>query len=151
MPTLLCYDGSPSARRALEVAARAANGEPAILLHVWTAPERILADSFGASEPDPAPFFPELESILKRRAAEVLAEGETLAGQLGMRTAGRAEISRSSIWQTILDVADEVDASVIVTGTHGTTAVQSDLIGSVSNALVHHAHRPVLVVPAPPS
>jgi len=30
-------------------------------------------------------------------------------------------------------------------------AVEPDLLGSVSNALVHHATCPVLVVPSPPS
>lgn len=33
----------------------------------------------------------------------------------------------------------------------GHTAVEPDLLGSVSAALVHHATRPVLVVPSPPS
>ena len=61
----------------------------------------------------------------------------------------RQEPNRSSIWKTILDLADEVDASLIVAGTHGTTAVESGPLGSVSNALVHHAHRPVLLVPTP--
>ena len=49
------------------------------------------------------------------------------------------------------DVADELTAEMIVCGTHGRSALQSDLLGSVSNALVHHAPRPVLVVPNPPA
>ena len=50
--------------------------------------------------------------------------------------------------QHSLSVADEINAALIVTGTHGSTAVQSGLLGSVSNALVHSSQRPVLVVPA---
>jgi Universal stress protein family len=80
---------------------------------------------------------------------EILAEGEAEAQVRGFAVTTRQEANRSSIWKTILDVADEVDASLIVAGTHGTTAVESGLLGSVSNALVHHAHRPVLLVPTP--
>ena len=143
MSTLICYDGSPSAKRALSVAASAVDGAPAVLLNVWNPPQRVLADSFGITEHDAGPSFVALEELIAHRAAGVLADGEELAGRLGFA------VNRSSVWQTILDVADEVDASLIVTGTHGTTAVQSDLLGSVSNALVHHARRPVLVVPTP--
>jgi nucleotide-binding universal stress UspA family protein len=49
---------------------------------------------------------------------------------------------------TILEIADELDADLIVAGTRGTTAVAEQVLGSVSNTLVHHARRPVLVVPA---
>jgi nucleotide-binding universal stress UspA family protein len=149
MSTLICYDGSPSAKRALSVAASAVDGAPAVLLNVWNPPQRVLADSFGITEHDAGPSFVALEELIAHRAAGVLADGEELAGRLGFAVTSRQEVNRSSVWQTILDVADEVDASLIVTGTHGTTAVQSDLLGSVSNALVHHARRPVLVVPTP--
>ena len=52
MSTLICYDGSPNAKRALSVAASAVDGAPAVLLNVWNAPERVLADSFGITEQD---------------------------------------------------------------------------------------------------
>jgi nucleotide-binding universal stress UspA family protein len=52
-----------------------------------------------------------------------------------------------SIWRTIVDVADEVDASLIVTGSRGLAGVRSVLLGSVSNHVLHHAHRPTLIVP----
>jgi nucleotide-binding universal stress UspA family protein len=147
--TLICYDGSPSAQRALSVAASALDAAPAVLLHVWNPPQRVLADSFGVSADPTALNTQKLEDFVQRRAAEVVADGEALAGRLGFSVTSRQEVNRSSVWQTILDVANEVDATLIVTGTHGNTAVQSGLLGSVSNALVHHARRPVLLVPTP--
>jgi len=149
MPVLICYDGSPSAQRALSVAASSLDGAPMVLLNIWNPPQRVLADSFGLSESDHGPTYRELEDLATRRAAEILAEGEAEAQLRGFPVTTRQECNRSSIWQTILAVADEVDASLIVAGTHGSTAVESGLLGSVSNALVHHAHRPVLLVPKP--
>jgi nucleotide-binding universal stress UspA family protein len=149
MPVLICFDGSASAERALSVAASALDGAPMVLLNIWNPPHRVLADSFGVSESESGPSYQQLEDLSTRRAAEILAEGEAEAQVRGFAVTTRQEPNRSSIWKTILDVADEVDASLIVAGTHGTTAVESGLLGSVSNALVHHAHRPVLLVPTP--
>jgi len=149
MPVLICYDGSASAQRALSVAASALDGAPAVLLNIWNPPQRVLADSFGLNESPVGPSYAELERLSQERAAEILSDGETRAGRLDFPVTSRQEPNRSSVWQTILEVADEVDATLIVAGTHGSTAVQSGLLGSVSNALVHHAHRPVLLVPSP--
>lgn len=44
---------------------------------------------------------------------------------------------------------DEVDAGLIVLGTFGLGAVECQLPGSVSHAVVRDADRPVLVVPCP--
>jgi nucleotide-binding universal stress UspA family protein len=149
MPVLICYDGSPSAQRALSVAASSLDGAPMVLLNIWNPPQRVLADSFGVNESEHGPTYQELEALSTHRAAEILAEGEAEAQRRGFPVTTRQEANRSSVWKTILDVADEVDATLIVAGTHGTTTVESCLLGSVSNALVHHAHRPVLLVPTP--
>jgi nucleotide-binding universal stress UspA family protein len=149
MPVLICYDGSTSAQRALSVAASALDGAPAVLLNIWNPPQRVLADSFGLHESPTGPSYAELERLTEERAAEILADGETRAGRLDFPVTSRQEPNRSTVWQTILDIADEVDATLIVAGTHGSIAVQSGLLGSVSNALVHHAQRPVLLVPSP--
>ena len=149
MPVLICYDGSPSARRALAVAASALDGAQMVLLNIWSPPDHVLADSFGLDEDDVKGLDDKLERAASTRAAEVLADGEAHARSLAFPVVSRQEVNRSTVWRTILDIADEVDASLIVAGTHGTTAVQSGLLGSVSNALVHHAHRPVLLVPSP--
>jgi nucleotide-binding universal stress UspA family protein len=52
-------------------------------------------------------------------------------------------------WAAIVDVADELDASLIVCGTRGLGRVRGLVLGSVSSAVLHHARRPVLVAPEP--
>jgi nucleotide-binding universal stress UspA family protein len=47
----------------------------------------------------------------------------------------------------IAAVAEELDADVIVCGTHGRTALGGAVLGSVAHALLHVAPCPVLVVP----
>ncbi len=54
-----------------------------------------------------------------------------------------------AIAAAILSVADDVDAKAIVLGTRGRGGVTSMMLGSVSRAVLHHADRPVLVVPSP--
>ncbi len=147
MSILICYDGSSSARRALEVAAHTLGGTPAVLLHVWNPPERIVADAFGVDVHEHAPTYEHLEDLSRQRAGEVLADGVLLAKQLRLSVTSRSERDQSTVWKTIVDVADELGAELIVCGTHSHTAVETDLLGSVSNALVHHATRPVLVFP----
>lgn len=149
MSILICYDGSPSARRALEVAGHTLSGTPTVLLHVWNPPERIIADAFGVGVHEHAPTYEHLEELSRQRAGEVLAEGMSLAEELRLSATARLERDQSTVWKTIVDVADELTSELIVCGTHGHTAVEPDLLGSVSNALVHHTTRPVLVVPTP--
>ncbi len=51
--------------------------------------------------------------------------------------------------ETILDYAEEIDADLIVAGTHGRSGVKRYLIGSVTERLVRHATCPVLTVRLP--
>jgi nucleotide-binding universal stress UspA family protein len=47
------------------------------------------------------------------------------------------------------EYATEHGAAAIVVGSRGRSAGRELLLGSVAKAVLHHAHRPVLVVPAP--
>ena len=47
----------------------------------------------------------------------------------------------------ILNMANEKDVDVIVMATHGMTAMRRFLVGSVTNYVVHHSKKPVLVIP----
>ena len=56
------------------------------------------------------------------------------------------KVVEGSSGQMIIHVADEVDADVIVVGSHGHGFLSRVLIGSVSEYVVRHTTRPVLVV-----
>lgn len=148
MSILICYDGSPSARHALTVAQATVGHARVTLLHVWNPPAEFLADSFGTTGAPSDPTIAELERIAVQRADAIAQDGRDLARQLGLVVDVRVQRNESSVWRTILDVAAETDSELIVVGTHGATAVQSALLGSVSNTLLHHSTLPMLVVPA---
>ena len=59
-----------------------------------------------------------------------------------------ALIESSDAAGAIIKRADEIDADMIVTGSHGRTGVSRVLLGSVVEALLHRSRRPVLVVPS---
>ncbi|MCL6443965.1 MAG: universal stress protein [Alicyclobacillus sp.] len=46
----------------------------------------------------------------------------------------------------ICDLASRENVDLIIVGSHGKGSVKRALLGSVSQAVVHHAGRPVLVV-----
>lgn len=147
MSTLICYDGSASAHRAIAVARTTLSPGDMVLLHVWNPPEAFLADAFADPHPMSGPPIEKMERLALEVANDVLEQGRQLAEADGLHPHTRLERNVSSVWATILDVAEELDADVIVVGTRGRTAVQSALLGSVSGAVVHHSKRPVLVVP----
>ncbi len=55
MPVLICYDGSPSAKRAITVAQATLGTDDVILLHIWESPVAVLADAFSDSGIAPGP------------------------------------------------------------------------------------------------
>ena len=52
----------------------------------------------------------------------------------------------AAVVEAIIATADQVDADLIVMSTHAHTGLARVLLGSVADALVRHAHRPVLLV-----
>jgi nucleotide-binding universal stress UspA family protein len=145
---LICYDGSPTAQRAIPVAHAILGHKPATILHVWQPPTEFLEpDWFGAPTAPVGPPIAELEALAVERAERVAHEGLELARDAGFAAEERTEVGGGSVWQSIIGVADDIEADLIVVGARGLSTVQSVLLGSVSNAVVHHSSRPVLVVP----
>jgi nucleotide-binding universal stress UspA family protein len=150
MSILICYDGSPSAKEAISVArATLSPTNITTLLHVWSPPVAFLADSFSDPGITADPPKAELDRLARERAQAIADEGLELADALGIDVDIRLERNDSTVAETILAVVRKTDPDLIVIGTHGHTAVQPELLGSVSAAVVHHSKTPVLIVPGP--
>jgi nucleotide-binding universal stress UspA family protein len=52
-------------------------------------------------------------------------------------------------WEEINHVADEIDADMVVIGTHGRRGLARALLGSVAENVVRTAHRAVLTIHGP--
>jgi nucleotide-binding universal stress UspA family protein len=87
----------------------------------------------------------ELDDIAREMAARAAARGLELARAGGFEADSRVVGGKS--WEAICEVADELDAELIVMGARGLSPVRSALLGSVSAQVVAHTKRPVLVVP----
>ncbi|MEU7895405.1 universal stress protein [Nonomuraea sp. NPDC049152] len=145
MAYLIAYDGSADSRHAIEFAAKHLSAERTVIVTVWE-PLLVQLARHGAAA---AALVPSEEPEEPQIQAEAHAkEGAELAIASGLSDVTyRAVADKSSIWQAIVDLADEIDASLVVTGSRGLSGVRSVLLGSVSNHVLHHARRPTLIVP----
>jgi len=131
-------DGSEDASAALHAAADLARICRAELhvVHVWQASLVGIPGEAGESSAEER-----AEAIVERMLDMARAAGA--ADVIGHLRSGRAA-------DQILAVAADVDADLIVVGSRGLGAVQRTVVGSVSEAVVHHSTRPVLVLRAVP-
>ncbi|MGD1049950.1 MAG: universal stress protein [Solirubrobacteraceae bacterium] len=145
---LLTYDGSASATHAIATAHELLGDVPATVVHVWDPPVDFLpTDPFGGLQTWSPTQVAELESMILERANRILEEGVTLARQAGFDAEGRLERTSDAPWKGILEAAETLDAKLIVVGARGHSTVESLVLGAVSNAVVHHSKRSVLVIP----
>lgn len=145
MTTLIAYDGSDDSREAITFAAKHLADEPTVVLSVW---EPLLVQLRHYPLAGAALVSDDGDDSRHALAEQQAQEGAELARTAGItEVTYRAVADKESVWQTIVDVADELDAALIVTGSRGLAGVRSVLLGSVSNHVLHHAKRPTLIVP----
>jgi nucleotide-binding universal stress UspA family protein len=141
-PILICYDGSEGAHRAIDAAAALLGPRRAVVLDIGPAvtPVESLATIASAA---PAIAFEQENADDALHWAQV---GAQLARGAGFDAEPRAAVAAPT-WAGIVEVADELDAPLIVIGSRGLTGLREVAEGSVSHDVVAHAGRPVLVVP----
>jgi nucleotide-binding universal stress UspA family protein len=145
-PVLFCYDGSENSRAALAAAGELiAHPTPAVALTVWQTAAALLARAggFAVGFGDEQQFDADEAKLAWQAAEEAAARGR----ELGYETTARVEQAKEGAARTIIDVANELDARLVVCGRRGRGVVTSALLGSVSHAVLNHSARPVLVVP----
>jgi transaldolase len=147
-PALLCYDGSASAREAIERAASLLGGGQALVLTVWQPTVGLGSFAWSGATASMVNFV-ELDRAAAEDGTRIAEQGAALARRAGFSAQPLAVKVTGSVWKTIIDIADREDASTIVMGSRGLTGLRSASLGSVSAGLVHNAERPTLVIGQP--
>jgi nucleotide-binding universal stress UspA family protein len=142
-PMLLCDDGSEGAARAVRDAGEVLGARKGLALFVW---QSVTHNPFASLAGGLAVLPDDVDERSARAAAEAADQAAERARQAGFDAEPLVVEAIGPVWQTILDTAREHDAAVIVVGARGLSGLQHVLLGSVSEKVVRHADRPVLVM-----
>ena len=131
---LLATDGSENTAQATTAAVDIAkkSGSELHLIHVWHDVRTPHAHAFVKSE-------------LRREGREILDEEAKRIGEMG-GTVARSYLREGRTFEEVIKLGDELDAGLLLVGSRGYRGLRRMLMGSHSEDIVHHAHRPVLVV-----
>jgi nucleotide-binding universal stress UspA family protein len=144
-PIVLAVDGSEESKLASGAAAEisAATGWPVHMIYVMPS-ESSLYGRHSYSR-DVKRQLMEGARAEARRFLDGRAEGVRAAGGKTAHTylgVGRPD-------EEIIELAEEIDAGMVVIGSRGLGGVRRALLGSVSDSVMRHAHCPVLIVRKP--
>lgn len=144
-PILIAYDGLPDARSATDLAARLLPGSSAVVLYARQPLESVAAHLEGHPAVE---AMQGLDAATLDASERIAAEGADHARAAGLEADPRVSSTMSTASEAIVEVADEVDAALIVLGSRGRRGMRAALLGSTSTNVLHHARRPTLVIPS---
>ncbi|HEV2092558.1 MAG TPA: universal stress protein [Rubrobacter sp.] len=141
-PIVLAMDGSEESKLAATAAAEisAATGSPVHVIYVMPTESRLYGHH-SYSE-DVKKSLTEEARAQARRFLDGRAEGVRSAGGAVAQT----YLGTGSPDEEIVELAEEIDAGMVVVGSRGLGGVRRALMASVSGSVVRHAHCPVLIV-----
>jgi nucleotide-binding universal stress UspA family protein len=145
---LLATDGSEDARLAVTTAVDLANSTSSELhiVFVKEVPHVSGAPSYWSGEPTGYPYTDEeLEHELEQQARKKLDEEVERVRSAGGKVA-EAHLRVGAAATEIVALAEDIGAGLIMIGSRGLGGIRRALMGSVSDAVVRHAHCPVMVV-----
>ena len=145
---LLCYDGSPQSQHAAEVAGALFPGAQAHVLHIWEPIERIVA-RYAVLAPFMGEELGEADASVADESSKLAAAGVAIANAAGLQATPLTTQLQTTVWEAVLDVADTIDAAVIITGTRSLHGLREMIANTLSHALIQHSPRPVLAIPTP--
>jgi nucleotide-binding universal stress UspA family protein len=130
-------DGSPGAEAAIQQVIELTRGTGATVHLVCAYPGKSALERIGMTARQ--------ESVdMRGVASDVLARDEYRFKDAGFTVEKHAREGDPA--HTLIDVANEQDADLIVVGAHGTTGGRRFTLGSVSGKLSHHAPSSLLIV-----
>ena len=143
---LIAYDGSADAQAAIDRAGQLLAGQDATVLVVWETFLDVVTRAGAVPVGDID--YEGLDRSNEDQARQRADEGAERARRAGLDANAAVRVREQTTGSTILAAADDLGADAIVIGTRGLTGLKSLLLGSVSHAVVQHAHVPVMVVPS---
>jgi nucleotide-binding universal stress UspA family protein len=145
-PVLVALDFSAVSRHALAWAIEHAHRTAAELHTVHVVERRFHRGDLSA---DPSALGAELARVHAEAAAELAREVD--ADQRVKLAPLHEHVALGAPADEIVAVAAEIDAALIVVGSHGRGAIERVLLGSTAERVVRAARCPVVVVKVPPA
>jgi nucleotide-binding universal stress UspA family protein len=142
-PIVLCTDGSESSDHALKAGLSIiVDPTNVVLVTVINPPDPSLVVGTGFASGTMTPEeFDALEISVKDEGSRIIDHTKDAVGLADVDT----KILTGEPASSICDYAEEIDAAAIVMGTRGRGGIKRALLGSVSDYVVRHATRPVVV------
>jgi nucleotide-binding universal stress UspA family protein len=151
-PVIIGFDGSSASVDAVREAAGLFAPRPALVVVVWEA-----GRAFDLAElPTLGPEFPptaldirtaaEIDREMYEAAQHLAERGAALAKQGGLDAEGLAVADELTVADTLVRLAEELDAQAVVVGTHGHRGLRELLLGSTTRTIIQHAPCPTVVV-----
>jgi nucleotide-binding universal stress UspA family protein len=145
-PILLCAGTDPTAARALAQAAGTLLADrPAIVLATWASPP--VTGGFDAVLDALYDTHAGLRGLAHDAATDAARAARDVLRTHVLDVSARVCPDDGILWQVILDVADEIDAGVIVAGITEQSSPHPGSLGRQARALAHRSHRPLLLLP----
>jgi|SRR5665648_27032 len=141
---LIPVDSSEFSERAIEEGKKIAKafGSEVVLLHVVGL--RIATMRFSATVPQGKPVDP-YEDHEKKDASDMLAAYKESFGE--MKDKVEIRVLHGIAADEIIKTINNTDVDFVIMGSHGIgSALYRTLLGSVTNKVVHHSKKPVLVI-----
>jgi nucleotide-binding universal stress UspA family protein len=148
MKILIATDGSEFSKAATAMACEILAGQPGATVAIVSAYD--MPASTGAEPYVGSPrVYQELIDDLKRMAEDAISSSREMIEKRFSKIKIQVEAKMGRPAEVIIDAARRWEADMIIIGSHGHGFWNRALLGSVSSAVVHHAHCPVLVVRKP--
>ena len=141
---LVATDGSDQSKNALEHAANSAQRWGALLTILSVVPPpapMILGDVQYSRD-----FSYDLEKTFTAYHLGVLNEAKKMLKSKYPSVEVNIKLKKGTVAPKILEVSENEDIDLIVIGSRGLSGLSCILLGSVSNYVVNHCKKPVLVV-----